>query len=383
MPFEDRLALLIDREIAERRSRALRRRLKKARLHHEDACFEDIILSRGRGLDRSLILGLGDCDWLRNGANILITGPTGTGKSWIACALAHKACLEGFQAQYRRLPRLLTELRIAHGEGTIPRFYADLARIDLLVLDDWGRGPARRRQAPRHPRDPRRPIRPPLDRPHQPDAGRRMAPPARRPDPRRRHPRPPSPCRLPHRAHRPIHAGRARKAEHAGHEECKGAALRAAKRRSAPKERPETYRPGIGMARAPLRLVRVTRRAPHAPSACGKPRHGLSLCNTAKGGSLNRRSGVATLRVAAARDSAATSPEIGRLLPVRFTGYFPEIRQLVALFISPTTVSASEVFIPSSMNSAFISSNIPSSRTAVLTFAAKATRPGSPRPFVS
>ena len=148
MPFEDRLALLIDREIAERRSRALRRRLKKARLHHEDACFEDIILSRGRGLDRSLILGLGDCGWLRNGANVLITGPTGTGKSWIACALAHKACLEGFQAQYRRLPRLLTELRIAHGEGTIPRFYADLARIDLLVLDDWGLAPldaARRR----------------------------------------------------------------------------------------------------------------------------------------------------------------------------------------------------------------------------------------------
>lgn len=148
MTFEDRLALLIDREIAERRSRALRRRLRKARLHHEDACFEDIILSRGRGLDRSLILGLGDCDWVRNGANILITGPTGTGKSWIGCALAHKACLEGFQAQYRRLPRLLTELRIAHGEGTIPRFYAELARIDLLVLDDWGLAPldaARRR----------------------------------------------------------------------------------------------------------------------------------------------------------------------------------------------------------------------------------------------
>ncbi len=79
MPFEDRLALLIDREIAERRSRALRRRLKKARLHHEDACFEDIILSRGRGLDRSLILGLGDCGWLRNGANVLITGPTDPG----------------------------------------------------------------------------------------------------------------------------------------------------------------------------------------------------------------------------------------------------------------------------------------------------------------
>ena len=117
MTFEDRLGLLIDREIAERRSRALQRRLKKAQLRHQDACFEDINLSRPRGLDRNVVLGLGDCAWIRNGANILITGPCGTGKSWIACALAHKACLEGHQAQYQRVPRLLTELRIAHGEG--------------------------------------------------------------------------------------------------------------------------------------------------------------------------------------------------------------------------------------------------------------------------
>ncbi len=81
MPFEDRLALLIDREIAERRSRALQRRLKRAQLRHQDACFEDINLSRPRGLDRSLVLGLADCAWVRNGANILITGPCGTGKS--------------------------------------------------------------------------------------------------------------------------------------------------------------------------------------------------------------------------------------------------------------------------------------------------------------
>ena len=132
MTFEDRLALLIDREIAERRSRALQRRLKKAQLRHQDACFEDINLSRPRGLDRSLVLGLGDCVWVRNGANILITGPCGTGKSWIACAFAHKACLEGYQAQYLRVPRLLTDLRIAHGEGTIPKLYRDLARIEVL-----------------------------------------------------------------------------------------------------------------------------------------------------------------------------------------------------------------------------------------------------------
>ena len=81
MPFEERLALLIDREVAERRSRALQRRLKKAQLRHADACFEDINLSRPRGLDRSVVLGLGDCAWVRNATNILITGPCGTGKS--------------------------------------------------------------------------------------------------------------------------------------------------------------------------------------------------------------------------------------------------------------------------------------------------------------
>ncbi|MDE2914347.1 MAG: IS21-like element helper ATPase IstB [Paracoccaceae bacterium] len=141
MPFEDRLALLIDREVVERRSRALQRRLKKARLRHQDACFEDINLTRPRGLSRSVVLGLGDCTWIRNGVNILITGPCGTGKSWIACALAHKACLEGHQAQYLRVPRLLTDLRIAHGEGTIPKFYRDLARLDVIILDDWGLAP--------------------------------------------------------------------------------------------------------------------------------------------------------------------------------------------------------------------------------------------------
>ena len=96
MPFEDRLSLLIDREIDERRSRALQRRLKKARLRHQDACFEDINLSHPRGLPRRVVLGLADCTWIRSNANILITGPCGTGKSWIACALA--------QGLSRRLP---------------------------------------------------------------------------------------------------------------------------------------------------------------------------------------------------------------------------------------------------------------------------------------
>ena len=141
MPFEDRLALPVDREVVERRSRALQRRLKKARLRHRDACFEDIDLARPRGLSRSVALGLGDCARVRNGANVPVTGPCGTGKSWIACALAHKACLEGFQAQYLRMPRLPADLRIAHGEGAVPKLYRDLARLDVLILDDWGFAP--------------------------------------------------------------------------------------------------------------------------------------------------------------------------------------------------------------------------------------------------
>ena len=105
--FEEQMAR---RDLVERRSRALQRRLKKARLRHQDACFEDIDLARPRGLSRSVVLGLGDCARVRNGANVPVTGPCGTGKSWIACALAHKACLEGFQAQYLRMPRLPADL---------------------------------------------------------------------------------------------------------------------------------------------------------------------------------------------------------------------------------------------------------------------------------
>ena len=138
MTFEDRLALLVDREIADRRSRALQRRLKKAQLRHRDACFEEIDLIHPRGLSRNVVLSLGDCEWVRKGARILITGPCGTGKSWLACALAHKACLEGFQAQYLRVPRLMTELRIAHGEGSIAKMYRDFAKLDVIILDDWG-----------------------------------------------------------------------------------------------------------------------------------------------------------------------------------------------------------------------------------------------------
>jgi DNA replication protein DnaC len=138
--FEDRLGLLLEREVTDRESRRLRTRLKQARLR-ENAAIEDIDYRAHRGLDRTLMTRLGACQWISEHMNVLITGPTGVGKTWIACALANKACREGFSARYLRLPRLLQELGIARADGRYPKLLAELARTDLLVLDDWGLTP--------------------------------------------------------------------------------------------------------------------------------------------------------------------------------------------------------------------------------------------------
>jgi DNA replication protein DnaC len=137
LAFEERLGLLVDREITERDDRRLKTRLRKARLKQQ-ACLEDIDYRHARGLDRSLMVDLANCQWIKKHLNILITGPTGVGKSWIACALAHKACRVGYSAQYLRLPRLLEELSLAKGDGSYPKLLTGLAKMDLLILDDWG-----------------------------------------------------------------------------------------------------------------------------------------------------------------------------------------------------------------------------------------------------
>jgi DNA replication protein DnaC len=137
LSFLERLGLLLDREISERQNRRLTTRLRAAQLKQQ-ASLEDLDLKTPRQLDRTLIHQLADCHWVAEHLNLLITGPTGVGKSYLACALAQKACREGYTALYQRLPRLLTELEIARGDGRYPKLMRQLARVDLLVLDDWG-----------------------------------------------------------------------------------------------------------------------------------------------------------------------------------------------------------------------------------------------------
>ncbi len=140
LSFEERLGLLVDREITEREDRRLTSRLRQAKLKHS-ACVEDIDYRQARNLDKSLVRDLAHCQWIRKHLNLLITGPTGVGKTWIACALAHKACCEGYSALYLRLPRLLESLPIAKGDGSYAKLLAKLAKIDVLILDDWGLAP--------------------------------------------------------------------------------------------------------------------------------------------------------------------------------------------------------------------------------------------------
>lgn len=137
LSFEERLGLLMDREMTERDNRRMASRLRRARLRHA-ALLEDIDYRNPRGLDKGLIQSLAACHWVKEHLNVLITGPTGVGKTWLACALAHKACREGYSVQYVRLTRLLRELVIGKGDGQYPKLLANLAKVEVLILDDWG-----------------------------------------------------------------------------------------------------------------------------------------------------------------------------------------------------------------------------------------------------
>src|SRR5215211_3643911 len=137
LSFEERFGLLVDRELTERDNRRLTTRLRQAKLR-QTACIEDIDYRHPRGLDKAVMARLATCQWVREHHNVLITGPTGIGKTWLSCALGHQACREGYTVLYLRLPRLLQELPLAKGDGRDPKLMASLAKTALLILDDWG-----------------------------------------------------------------------------------------------------------------------------------------------------------------------------------------------------------------------------------------------------
>ncbi len=136
LSFEERLGLLVDREMTERHDRRLKTLLRQAKLRLS-ASIEDLDYRHPRGLDKSLFISLASCQWVRDRRNILITGPSGVGKTWIACALGQTACRQGYTTLYLRLPRLLQELPIAKGDGRYAKLMASLAKTDVLILDDW------------------------------------------------------------------------------------------------------------------------------------------------------------------------------------------------------------------------------------------------------
>lgn len=139
--FDERLSMLVQREVAWRDARRVERLLKAAKLKVSTACVQDINYRPSRALDRSLVATLAGGDWIRNAQNLLITGATGCGKTWLACALAHQAARAGFSVLYVRAGRLFDELQVAHGDGSFARRLAQLAKLDLLVLDDFAISP--------------------------------------------------------------------------------------------------------------------------------------------------------------------------------------------------------------------------------------------------
>ena len=137
MPFEERFGLIVDREMTERDNRRMQTRLRMAKLK-QNAALEDIDFKTARGLDRSLIMKLADCQWVKEHLNVLITGATGLGKTYLACALAQKACREGYSSHYVRLTRLFQELDVGRADGRYAKMMRQYAKTDVLILDEWG-----------------------------------------------------------------------------------------------------------------------------------------------------------------------------------------------------------------------------------------------------
>lgn len=131
------LAILLEREATMRQQKRFEARARAAKLRH-DAQIENADFRAARGLDRNLFMTLASCDWIKKHHSLLVTGPAGVGKSWLACAIGHKACREDFSVAYHRVPRLFASLALARGDGRYGRILKSLAKTDLLILDDWG-----------------------------------------------------------------------------------------------------------------------------------------------------------------------------------------------------------------------------------------------------
>jgi DNA replication protein DnaC len=141
LAFEERLALLLEREELSRDNRRMTRLLQLATLKYRDAVIEDLDYRSRTGLDRSQLASLTSCDWIRSNQSVLIHGATGSGKTYLACALAHQACRQGMSALYVRAPRLFEEFNLCHADGSFPKRLAAIAKINVLIIDDFAIAP--------------------------------------------------------------------------------------------------------------------------------------------------------------------------------------------------------------------------------------------------
>jgi DNA replication protein DnaC len=139
--FDERFGMLVDAEWLHRENKRLARALREAKLKLGQACVEDIDYPARRELDKATVRQLATCRWVSEHQNVLVTGMTGTGKTYVGCALAQQACRKGFRAAYRRAPRLFDELRLARADGTLTRLLTRLARVDVLMIDDFAIAP--------------------------------------------------------------------------------------------------------------------------------------------------------------------------------------------------------------------------------------------------